>query len=263
MLGRLGWVATAAMAVVFTAHIRSLIGRGLHAGPPVRLASLWLWGLTLSAVSGSYRTPHLLWFAPVSAAAVWLLCWTPPFRLLDPITLAFAGLTAVDLINKPASAAPGDLFNFVRALQACMLIVGAAGGLAAGSLLLGPWGALLGVVVGSGTGRWVGGYFEFFGLREIVKEITTSSSVRLRALVRSPDCLTPNMVLLELKSRGEDIGEELRVVVELLSSEDAPTRGRGWAALNSAYPELVGKVADYRLTDAPDECRRKAAALLA
>lgn len=262
MMGWLGWCVSAAMAVVFTVHIRSLIGRGLHPNPPARLTSLWLWGLTLATLSSSYRTGHLLWFAPVSAVAAWLLCWTPPLRLLDPVTLAFAGLSAVDLITDPASAGQGDLFNIIRTVQICALIAGGAGGLGAGAHLLGPWGALLGLAVGSGVGLWIGRRCELMGLGEVVKEVMTSSSEQLRASLRRSDCLTPNLVLLELKSRGEDIRSELPVVVGLLTSEDVPTRGRGWAALNSAFPELVEKVADYRLTDTADECRRKAAALL-
>lgn len=263
MMGWLGWCVTAAMAVVFTVHIRSLIGRGLHPNPPARLTSLWLWGLTLAALSSSCRTGHLLWLAPVSAAAAWLLCWTPPLRLLDPVTLAFAGLSAVDLITDPVSAAPGDLFNIFRAIRICALIVGSAGGLGAGARLLGPWGAVLGFAVGAGVGLWAGRRCELIGMGEVVKEIMTSSSEQLRASLRSPDCMTPNLVLLELKSRGEDVRNELPVVVGLLTSEDIPTRGRGWAALNSAFPELVEKVADYRLNDSADECRRKASVLLA
>lgn len=262
MLGWLGWCVTAAMAVVFTVHIRSLIGRGLHPSPPARLTSLWLWVLTLTTLSSSYRTGHLLWLAPATAAAAWLLCWTPPFRVLDPVTLAFAGLSAADLITDPVSAPQGDLFNIFRAIRICALIVGSAGGLGAGARLLGPWGAVLGLAVGAGVGLWAGRRGELIGLGEVVKEIMTSSSEQLRASLRSPDCMTPNFVLLELKSRGEDIRGELPVVVGLLTSEDVPTRGRGWAALNSAYPELVEKVTGYRVTDSADECRRKAAALL-
>lgn len=262
LTGWLGWSVTAAMAVVFTVHIRSLIGRGLHPAPPVRLVLAWLWGLTLVALWDSCRTGHLLWFAPASAAAAWFVCWAPPMRLLDPVTLAFAGLTAVDLIGLPGSARSNDLFDFSSALKLCALLVGGAGGLGAGTGLFGPWGGAAGCAVGILLGAWVGRRIELESMRELVTELATGTSEQLRASLKSPDCLAPNCVLLELKSRGEDIQRELPVIHGLLVSEDVPTRGRGWAALTSAFPELTEKVSGYRVTDTTAECRRKAAPLL-
>lgn len=122
-------------------------------------------------------------------------------------------------------------------------------------------GALLGIAIGGAVGYILGSIPDLLSLRAMVREMGAKTVPELRALLRSSGCLTPNCVLLELHSRGEDIAQELPLVVELLSSDDFNSRGRGWAALTSAFPELVRKIPDYRISESGEECARKARAL--
>ena len=98
---------------------------------------------------------------------------------------------------------------------------------------------------------------ELLAMRSLARDLTGKSSSELRAYLRSPSCLTPNCVLLALRGRGENIHCEIPVVLDLLVSENVGRRGQGWAALTSAFPELVGKIPDYRIGDSVEECRQK------
>ncbi len=149
------------------------------------------------------------------------------------------------------------MFTLFHALVLAGLLFGALFGARAGSALFGPVGGVFGGIVGAITGLVVGRIPELLVLRSLARDFTPKSSAELRSYLRSPACLTPNCVLLELRRRGEDIRGELPVVVDLLVSEDAGRRGHGWAALTSAFPELVEQVRDYRVGDSVDECRRK------
>jgi hypothetical protein len=130
-------------------------------------------------------------------------------------------------------------------------------GLSIGAKLFGVVGGIIGALAGGYLGVVVGRIPEALVLRPLVRHLKAKSTPELRAQLHSPKCLTPNVVLLELQSRGEDIRQELPVVLDLLVSEDTGRRGHGWAALTSAFPELVEQIRDYRIGDSIDECRRK------
>jgi hypothetical protein len=136
-------------------------------------------------------------------------------------------------------------------------VFGFAFGLSIGAKLFGIVGGIVGALAGGCLGVIVGRIPESLLLRSLARHLKAKSTVELRAQLHGSKCLTPNVVLLELQSRGEDIRQELPVVLDLLVSEDTGRRGQGWAALSSAFPELVERIRDYRIGDSVDECRRK------
>jgi hypothetical protein len=146
------------------------------------------------------------------------------------------------------------LFDFWKLVG---VIFGFAFGLAGGTRFFGVVGGITGALIGGYLGFVVGRVPEHLVLRSLIRHLRHKSVTELRACLHSPTCLTPNCVLLELQHRGEDIRQELPRVLDLLVSEDVDRRGFGWAALASAFPELVGQVRDYRVGDSVAECRRK------
>src|SRR5262245_9696484 len=106
-------------------------------------------------------------------------------------------------------------------------------GMSVGAKHFGVGGGVIGAILGGCSGLIIGRIPGILVLRSIARDLMSMSSDELRAYLHGPRCPTPNFVLLELKSRGEDIRRELTVVVELLRSEDVDRRGRGWAALTS------------------------------
>jgi hypothetical protein len=75
-------------------------------------------------------------------------------------------------------------------------------------------------------------------------------------------CLTPNVLLLELNRRGSDIQRELPFVQSLLASDEMHRRTAGWAALNSAFPDLVDRIPAYNPTATTAECKAECKPLL-
>jgi len=98
-------------------------------------------------------------------------------------------------------------------------------------------------------------------VRGVRKNLERKSVDELRRSLRTPKCLIPNLILLELSSRGEDILPDLPVILDLLESEEQSKRGSGWAALTSAYPDLVTTIPDYRIQDRAEVCRKNIAPL--
>jgi hypothetical protein len=149
------------------------------------------------------------------------------------------------------------MFTLFHVLYLAGLLLGAIFGARAGWALFGPAGGVVGAVVGAAVGVVAGRIPELLAMRSLARDLTGKSSSELRAYLRSPSCLTPNCVLLALRGRGENIHCEIPVVLDLLVSENVGRRGQGWAALTSAFPELVGKIPDYRIGDSVEECRQK------
>jgi hypothetical protein len=134
---------------------------------------------------------------------------------------------------------------------------GLALGIAGGAKLFGFGGGVVGALAGGYAGFIIGRLPELWVMRSLARRLISKPSGELRAYLRQPDCLIPNIVLLELERRGEDISQELGVVLDLLVSEDATRRGHGWAALDSAFPEHARQIPDYRVGDTVEDCRRK------
>lgn len=100
-------------------------------------------------------------------------------------------------------------------------------------------------------------YLVFLHLVKLARELALLPVPELRDNLRSPKCLIPNLILLELHRRGEEIRSELPLVVDLLVAEEPYRRRMGLAALNSAFPELSALIPDYNVNDSIDELRRK------
>ena len=147
-----------------------------------------------------------------------------------------------------------DLFELLGPLAGAT--IGAIAGLRFGVQL-----AVIGAVLGFVVGRIVGRLPTIMMLKSLHRSLSKMSPEHLRADLRAPRCLIPNIILLELSSRGENIMQDLPVVLDLLESPDTSRRGFGWAAITSAYPELVQKIPGYRLCDTVYECKNKTKAL--
>jgi hypothetical protein len=137
------------------------------------------------------------------------------------------------------------------------ICAGFAVGLAAGAKLFGVAGGVTGAIIGGYAGFVAGQLPEYLVLRWLTRHLVRASAAELRSWLRDPSCQIPNLVLLELQRRGEDIHGELAVILDLLVSEDVSQRGHGWAALSSAFPNLARQIGDYHLGDSVADCRRK------
>lgn len=139
-------------------------------------------------------------------------------------------------------------------------------GLIFGTVLGYRFGAHAGAVVGV-LGAALGAAFGLILARlpYLLALISTKRSLRrrassdLRALLADPHFLAPNVVLLELKSRGEDISDDLPQVLDMLVDSSQQRRRRGWHALASAFPEVARRLGDYRNRDTVENCKEKIA----
>ncbi len=142
-----------------------------------------------------------------------------------------------------------------------LMLIGLGGGLLFGVLegakRFGPIGGIVGAIVGAYLGFIIGRLPWTLMLRSIARDLKSRTSTELREDLRGPRNQPPNLVLLELGRRGEDILGELPVVLDLLVAEDFGQRGRGWAALTSAFPKLAAQIRGYSISDSVEECRRK------
>ncbi len=139
-------------------------------------------------------------------------------------------------------------------------LLGPLAGAAIGALIgirFGTPSAVIGAVVGIVAGRLFGKLPTFLMLKSLHRSLSQKSTEQLRAELRTERCLIPNVIILELSSRGENIMQYLPVVLDLLESEDSSRRGFGWAAITSAFPDLAHRISGYRLDDTIDECKRK------
>jgi hypothetical protein len=116
-------------------------------------------------------------------------------------------------------------------------------------------------ILGGCAGFVIGRLPFLIGLRAIQRRFAGMTADELRGWLRESGCAYPNLVLLELQSRGEDIERELPLAVDMLTSENRGRRPLGWAALTSAFPQVAEKVRNYRLEDSVEECQRKLAAI--
>lgn len=135
------------------------------------------------------------------------------------------------------------LFDFLGVLGA---IAGAMlGGYVGGSF--GVPGIIGGVIIGLFIGRFIGNIPFILVIKQLQRKFADDSISELRKKLNDPACMIPNIILLELLSRGEDVTKDLPVVIGLLQSDETSKQGFGWAALTSAYPNLVKEIPDYQI----------------
>jgi hypothetical protein len=120
----------------------------------------------------------------------------------------------------------------------------------AGARLGGPGttGSIVGALLGGALGLAVGFGLVAASAEYLLRRLRKKSVAELRAELRDPAHRTPNLVLSQLKQRGEVSPDDLDVVIALLADESEVRRKRGWLALHGAFPELLKVVPDYRTT---------------
>lgn len=151
------------------------------------------------------------------------------------------------------------LFDLIRLLA----IVGGASVLGAiGWNTFGMLGCIVGVPLGFAIGAIIGQLPLIVGLKWMSRRFDRMTNGQLVDELHDPACLTPNILLLELNRRGSDIQRELPFVQSLLASDEMHRRTAGWAALTSAFPELVGRIPGYNPTATAAECQAKCESLL-
>lgn len=129
-------------------------------------------------------------------------------------------------------------------------------------VVAGGFGALIGAVVGGILGR-IGGRLLLMGIVQLLhRDFSKKTVEQLRTMLHDPNCLAPNVVILELGTRGEKMEQELPVVLDLLCSPVRDRRIRGWHALASVFPERAKIISDYRIDDSVEKCQEKVQKIL-
>lgn len=136
------------------------------------------------------------------------------------------------------------------------LVFGLIGGFHLGHRF-GLSGSLGGALVGGWLGFHAGNLPFLVSTWFVHYQFRTKSISQLWGDLHSEKCLMPNMVLRELRRRGEPMADGLIVVMALLVSEDRDARCRGYTAFLSNFPELLEKMSGYN-PDAPDAERHEA-----
>ena len=126
--------------------------------------------------------------------------------------------------------------------------------------------------VGGWIGGLIGGVVGWFSWRFLLvwmckqldrkRNLSNKTIEELRAMLRDPNCKIPNVVLLELGTRKQNMEQELPVVFEMLLSPLQERRKRGWFTLASVFPERAKLVSNYRADDSVEVCREKMQKLL-
>ncbi|MGV3661577.1 MAG: hypothetical protein ACO1TE_15425 [Prosthecobacter sp.] len=148
------------------------------------------------------------------------------------------------------------VFDLVQLLGPIMgMIIGGAVG-AEFSVVLGIVGALAGGMLGLHLG-WLPTKWMIMSAR---RKMDAFTSADLEAQLNA-SCWTPNFILLELRSRGEDIGKHLPFVLDLMQHEEPFYRTRGYAALLSAFPEKAQELRAYNPTHSAERCRAAVTAM--
>ena len=151
------------------------------------------------------------------------------------------------------------MVGLLELLSLIGVVLGTVAGSVLGFEMLGVWGALGGGL----ASLWVSGRLalgfrrrELLRIRRLFRHRSTED---LHDEVMGRRCMMPNVALLELGSRGVDLGPYLGGVLELLESKVEGDRIRGWAALASAYPGWAENIPGYpsQIRSLP-ACREKA-----
>ena len=146
------------------------------------------------------------------------------------------------------------LFDFFGLLLPVVgLVVGSMRGFEQGGVMGAVVGAALGGVMGVIASRLV----LIVPLALLSWRLRRRSTANLQTELRSKASLAPNVLLMELRRRGEASDEDLAVIFDLLVDRALEQRSRGLAALRSAYPELAATIPEYRL-EPLDEAGRAA-----
>ena len=118
---------------------------------------------------------------------------------------------------------------------------------AVGACLLASLLAYLGFRLGNLPWIWV--------LRSEKKKFQKETTQALIEGLKGKYAFCPNIVLAELRVRGEDVSVFLPFLRDLMVSPDMYTRNRGWVALRSALPEYAALIPSYLPTLELSKCQ--------
>jgi hypothetical protein len=129
----------------------------------------------------------------------------------------------------------------------------------------GPFGGMVGAVVGGLLGGWIGRIPAKRRMQSTRKGLSQFTTEQVRELLyRSavvPSRWPPNLLLMELQARGEDLNKHIELILSMLEADPVWQRAFGYGALLSAYPHLAQSLKGYRPAASVDDCRTKVAAL--
>jgi hypothetical protein len=129
----------------------------------------------------------------------------------------------------------------------------------------GPFGGMVGAAVGGLVGGWLGRIPAWRRTRNTRKGLAQFSLEELRQqLYRpalAPNRWPPNLLLMELQARGEDLNEHVELILSMLEADPPWQRAFGYGALLSAYPHLTHGLKGYRPSASVEDCRTKVAQL--
>lgn len=140
--------------------------------------------------------------------------------------------------------------------------IGAALGLSLGAMIghaeFGWVGGALGALVGAPLG-WLLGRVPYFVARRALHVVLTRDTVdQLRARLRDRVMWSlHHLVMEELRRRGEDVQNELSVVLALLAADSLAERLRGWHMLRFFFPDVAAMIPDYDPSQPAAQCRAR------
>jgi hypothetical protein len=130
------------------------------------------------------------------------------------------------------------------------------------------WGAFLGydyyswlgAIGGAMTGLVIGVLSSqiliVIGLRSM--NLQGQSTEKLRTHLHDGVWPGYHLIFAELKLRGEEISNELDVVLSLLNDDSYQKRLHGWTILSRYFPDLAEQIPDYNPVEPAEVCRSKA-----
>jgi hypothetical protein len=125
----------------------------------------------------------------------------------------------------------------------------------------GPFGGMLGAVVGGLVGGWIGRIPAKRRMQSTRKGLSQFTTEKVRELLYrpalSPGRWPPNLLLMELQARGEDLNKHVELILSMLEADPVWQRAFGYGALLSAYPHLAHNLKGYRPAAPVDDCRTK------
>jgi hypothetical protein len=143
------------------------------------------------------------------------------------------------------------------------LVLGASGGMSAGTILESRYVGIAGLVIGGALGFFIGWTYlgvmlDSYGNRSYLSLVEKMSVPELRRHIAIPMWNTAHDILLvELANRGEDVGAFLPQVLRALQVDYGPDRIWGWEILRNVYPDVAKQIQDYNPRDPLKVCEQK------
>ena len=152
------------------------------------------------------------------------------------------------------------MLTVFHVVQLVALLAGGFVGAKLGHDLFGAGGGVGGALLGGFVG-WMAGRLPFLiTFNWACRSFRRQSTDALRVDLASKYYIA-HLILAELMRRGEDIRQDLAVVVDHLSSDDCDRRRFGIACLRLGYPDLAQRLHDYEASESTETCRSKVARL--